>query len=46
MARRSHASFPNGKSGMFGEEQGSNTRDPMVIKIGSIYYCYYTGVSR
>jgi hypothetical protein len=34
--------LPNGKSGMFGEEQGSNTRDPMVIKIGSTYYCYYT----
>lgn len=27
---------------MFGEEQGSNTRDSMVIKIGSAYYCYYT----
>jgi hypothetical protein len=33
---------PNGVSGMFGEEKGSNTRDPMVLKIGSLYYCYYT----
>jgi hypothetical protein len=34
--------MPDGKSGMFGEEAGSNTRDPMVLKIGSVYYCYYT----
>jgi len=34
--------MPNGVSGMFGEEKGSNTRDPMVLKIGSLYYCYYT----
>lgn len=34
--------MPNGVSGMFGEETGSNTRDPMVLKIGSLYYCYYT----
>jgi hypothetical protein len=34
--------MPNGVSGMFGEETGSNTRDPMVLKIGSMYYCYYT----
>ena len=32
----------DGGSGMFGEETGSNTRDPMVLKIGSLYYCYYT----
>jgi len=32
----------DGSSGMFGEETGSNTRDPMVLKIGSLYYCYYT----
>jgi hypothetical protein len=31
-----------GVSGMFGEETGSNTRDPMVLKIGPLYYCYYT----
>jgi hypothetical protein len=34
--------MPNGKSGMFGEEPDSNTRDPMVIKIGNLYHCYYT----
>jgi len=31
-----------GKSGMFGEGAGNNTRDPMVIKIGRLYYIYYT----
>ena len=34
--------MPTGTSGMFGEAPGSNTRDPMVLKIGSLYYCYYT----
>jgi hypothetical protein len=34
--------LPNGKVGMFGEGAGNNTRDPMVIKIGSLYYLYYT----
>ena len=33
---------PKGISGMFGEGIGSNTRDPMVLKIKSVYYCYYT----
>jgi Glycosyl hydrolases family 32 N-terminal domain len=33
---------PKGVSGMFGEGEGNNTRDPMVLKIGSVYYCYYT----
>src|SRR5690242_2573435 len=32
----------DGVSGMFGEEPGSNTRDPMILKIGPLYYCYYT----
>lgn len=32
----------DGKSGMFTEGKGSNTRDPMVIRIGALYYCYYT----
>jgi predicted GH43/DUF377 family glycosyl hydrolase len=32
----------DGTSGMFGEGAGTNTRDPMVIKIGSLYYIYYT----
>jgi predicted GH43/DUF377 family glycosyl hydrolase len=34
--------MPDGNSGMFGEEAGSNTRDPDVIKVGSLYYLYYT----
>ena len=34
--------MPDGKSGMFGEEVGANTRDPQVIKIVSLYYLYYT----
>jgi hypothetical protein len=33
---------PDGKSGMFSEGSGSNTRDPMVLKIGATYYLYYT----
>jgi hypothetical protein len=33
--------MPNGHSALFGEKPG-NTRDPMVLKIGQIYYCYYT----
>jgi hypothetical protein len=32
----------DGKSGIFGEGAGNHTRDPMVIKIGSLYYIYYT----
>lgn len=33
--------MPDGLSSMFGEGAGSNTRDPMVLKIGSLFYCYY-----
>ena len=33
---------PDGKTGMFGEGIGNFTRDPMVLRIGGIYYCYYT----
>jgi hypothetical protein len=33
---------PAGESGMFGEGPDANTRDPMVIKIGGLYYIYYT----
>ncbi|MGC9327356.1 MAG: hypothetical protein ACP5I1_06960 [Candidatus Hinthialibacter sp.] len=32
----------NGKSGMFSEGAGNNTRDAMVLKIDNQYYCYYT----
>jgi hypothetical protein len=30
-----------GQSGLFGEGSAANTRDPMVLKIGDTYYCYY-----
>ena len=32
----------DGKTGMFGEGAGSNTRDPMVIRVGDRWHCYYT----
>jgi hypothetical protein len=28
---------------LFTEGSGTNTRDPMIIKDGDTYYCYYTG---
>src|SRR5215471_15509002 len=34
--------LPDGHSGMFGEGPGANTRDPVVLKIGNLYHCYYT----
>ena len=34
--------MPGGKSGMFGEGAGNNTRDPMVIRIGKLFHVYYT----
>jgi hypothetical protein len=33
---------PNGKTGVFSEGQGANTRDPMLVKIGGLWHCYYT----
>jgi len=33
---------PSGKSGMFTEGPGNNTRDPMVIRVGKLYHAYYT----
>ena len=33
---------PNGKTGVFGEGAGLNARDPMLIKIGDLWHCYYT----
>ncbi|MBM4017316.1 MAG: hypothetical protein FJ288_03155 [Planctomycetes bacterium] len=33
---------PGGTSGMFGEGPGNNTRDPMVLRVGGLYHCYYT----
>jgi hypothetical protein len=32
---------PDGKTGMFGEGTGNFARDPMVLKIGGTYHCYY-----
>ncbi len=34
--------FPNGKTGMFSQGLDTNTRDPMVIRIGELWHCYYT----
>ena len=33
---------PAGKSGMFSEGAGNNTRDPMVLRVGNLYHVYYT----
>jgi hypothetical protein len=33
---------PNGQSGLFSEGTFSNTRDPMVLPVGGLYYTYYT----
>ena len=35
---------PNGKTGMFSEGPGSITRDPMLIQIDGLWYCYYTAL--
>jgi hypothetical protein len=32
----------NGRTGMFSEGVGNNTRDPMVIRINDLWHCYYT----
>mgnify|MGYP000244703392 CR=1 FL=1 len=33
---------PDGTTGMFTEGPGNNTRDPMVLRIGERWHCYYT----
>lgn len=33
---------PNGKTGVFTEGMGVNTRDAMLIQIDGLWYCYYT----
>jgi hypothetical protein len=35
---------PDGRTGVFGEGIGTNTRDPMLIRIGDLWYCYYTAL--
>jgi hypothetical protein len=37
---------PDGKTGMFSEGLGNNTRDPMVIRIKDVWHCYYTAYPR
>jgi len=32
---------PNGKTGVFGEGPGANTRDPSLIRIDGLWHCYY-----
>lgn len=34
--------YPNGKPGMFTEGPEVNARDPVLIKIGEVWHCYYT----
>ena len=36
---------PNGKTGVFTEGPGCNTRDAMLINIDGVWHCYYTAVS-
>ena len=31
-----------GRTGMFGEGPGANTRDPMTILVDGVWHCYYT----
>lgn len=31
----------DGTTGMFGAEEGANPRDPMVLRIGGLWHCYY-----
>ncbi len=35
---------PNGRTGVFGEGPGANTRDPMLVRIDGLWHCYYTAI--
>jgi hypothetical protein len=35
----------NGKTGMFNEGDDEHARDPMLLKVGNRYHCYYTAHS-
>ena len=35
----------NGKTGIFHEGNGEHARDPMILKVGESYHCYYTAHS-
>jgi len=37
---------PSGKTGVFSEGTGLNSRDAMLLKSGNLWYCYYTGHNR
>jgi len=37
---------PNGKTGVFSEGPGCNTRDAMLIQIDGLWHCYYTASPR
>ncbi len=37
---------PNGKTGVFTEGPGANTRDPCLIHIDGLWHCYYTAFPR
>jgi hypothetical protein len=33
---------PGGRSGLFTEGKGNNTRDPMLLNVDGLWHCYYT----
>src|SRR5262249_53339649 len=33
---------PSGRTGMFSEAAGANSRDPMLLEVGGLWHCYYT----
>ncbi len=35
----------DGKAALFRSHEGTQTRDPMVLRIGELWYCYYTAHS-
>ncbi|MBL7187118.1 MAG: hypothetical protein ISS70_12430 [Phycisphaerae bacterium] len=37
---------PGGKTGVFSEGPGLNSRDAMLLKSGGLWYCYYTAHNR
>ena len=34
----------NGRTGVFGEGPGANSRDAMLLNADGLWYCYYTGI--
>lgn len=35
---------PDGRTGVFGEGPKGNARDPMLVRIGGEWFCYYTAI--